>query len=142
MIKPTYLYYVIEKYISLSMACIFVLENYLQETCEVGYMELREKYEKWMKYYDILYEGREHWNQTQELLIDETVRSEIDSSADTEISIFIKNFGSHINKMCGSSKAIDLESIWCELNATNMDKLSAIYELLRRVRAWEEQALF
>lgn len=137
MTRTTYFYYVIEKYISLSTACIFAMENYLQKTSANGYSELRDQFATWMEIYDKMYSEHETWPRSKEDLIDKTVLVYLDSEVDEAVSTFLKAFAALIPAPPVGAEKIDLAKMWGDVSQ-GRDKPSAIYELLKAVRQWEE----
>lgn len=107
MTKTTYFYYVIEKYISLSTACMFAMENYLQKTSVDGYVELRKQFAAWMEIYDKMYSECETWSRSQEDLIDKTVLAYLDSEVDRAVSTFLEKLEEFIpDPPAGAKKLI------------------------------------
>lgn len=141
MTKTTYLYYVVEKYISLSTACIFAMENYLQKTSADGYAELRKQFAAWMEIYDKMYVECETWPRSKEDLIDKTVLTYLDSEVDRAVSVFLQALAARIPVPLAGGDKIDLVKMWEDVSQ-GKDKPSAIYALLREVRQWEEASIY
>lgn len=140
MTKTTYFYYIVEKYISLSTACIFAMENYLQRTSANGYAELRKQFAMWMETYDKVYSERETWPRSKEDLIDKTVLAFIDTEVDKAISAYLEEFEKYIPAPPVGTKKIDLIKTWSDVTQ-GRDNPSAVYELLKAVRQWEEASI-
>lgn len=140
MTKTTYLYYVVEKYISLSTACIFAMENYLQKTSANGYVELKKQFAAWMEIYDKMYSECKTWPQSKEDLIDRTVLTYLDLKVDEAVSVFLEALAARIPTPPEGVKKLDLVKTWDDVSR-GRDKPSAIYELLKAVRRWEDASI-
>lgn len=139
MTRTQYAHHVIKEFLSVSVTCIFAMENYQQATSLDGNNVLRKQFNECMAEYESIYANCQSWSPSTEDLIDyETVmhlRREAEDAAGRFVSEFEK-----LLRMKGIS-TYDVKGEWTKLRSTRKEGeslSSQILQLVKNLRTWEE----
>lgn len=129
------MHHVIAEYLSVSMTCVFAVENYKQETWTGANQKLREQFNVCMDMYEKIYDGQGNWPLSTEDLVDYRTVAHLRYLAEQEAGIFIGDFKELIS-LAGAER-FDINGIWARLRRDQPIN-SAILNLVKELREWEE----
>ena len=135
MTKTKYMHYAITEYLSVSMTCVFAMENYMQETSVDANRELRKQFNECMSAYESIYAGRENWTSSTEDLVDYKTVSNFQSLAEEAADFFLKAFG-NLTQSIGSGE-FNIRETWNHLRQSQPIS-DAILNMVKELRKWEE----
>lgn len=140
MTRTEYAHYVIHEYLSVTMTCVFAIENYTQRTAEDANPSLRDRFISWMEEYEKIYQGRENWPISTEDLVDRMTMAHLRSLAEREAESFVDDFEKYIPS--ADRKRFDLKGVWNGFkDRSDWQISSAILRLVKELRKWEEDTL-
>ena len=130
------MHHVIAEYLSVSMTCVFAVENYKQETWVDANHKLREQFNICMDMYERIYDGQRDWPLSTEDLVDYRTVAHLRYLAEQQAVIFIEEF----KKLIPLAKAehFDIYGVWTRLRQ-NQPINSAILNFVKELREWEEK---
>lgn len=135
MTKTKYMHYAITEYLSVSMTCVFAMENYMQETSVDANRELRKQFNECMSAYESIYAGRENWTSSTEDLVDYKTVSNFQSLAEEAADFFLKAF-ENLTQSIGSGE-FNIRETWNHLRQSQPIG-DAILNMVKELRKWEE----
>lgn len=135
MTKTKYMHYAITEYLSVSMTCVFAMENYMQETSVDANRELRKQFNECMSAYESIYAGRENWTSSTEDLVDYKTVSNFQSLAEEAADFFLKAF-ENLTQSIGSGE-FNIRETWNHLRQSQPIS-DAILNMVKELRKWEE----
>lgn len=135
MTKTKYMHYAITEYLSVSMTCVFAMENYMQATSVDANCELRKQFNECMSAYENIYAGRKNWTPSTEDLVDYKMISHFQFLAENAADIFLNKFESLIQSI--GCDDFDIRKTWKSLRQTQPIN-DAILNIVKDLRKWEE----
>lgn len=133
------MHHVIAEYLSVSMTCVFAVENYKQETWTDANRKLRDQFNVCMGMYEKIYDGRGDWPLSIEDLVDHRTVAHLHYLAEQQADIFIKEFKDLISS--AGADRFDIHGAWTRL-LQDQPINSAILSLVKELREWEEENIW
>lgn len=140
MTETEYLHHVVDEYLSVSVICNFVVENYTQKTVKDANAGLRRRYKSLMEKYHMIYKDSQDWPPSIQRLVDLRTVEFLRQRAQADVDFLLKNFPKHMPPE--AQKKCDLQVLWQEASKKEDGKLGpAILTFLTDLRQWEEKNL-